>query len=37
VVFGEDIAILAGDALLSESFEHCATNTPKVSPSLVHH
>lgn len=30
VVFGEDIAILAGDALLSEAFEHCATNTPKV-------
>jgi len=32
VVFGEDIAILAGDALLSESFEHCATNTPKDVP-----
>jgi len=32
VVFGEDIAILAGDALLSEAFEHCATNTPKSVP-----
>lgn len=27
VVFGEDIAILAGDALLSTSFEHVAKNT----------
>lgn len=24
VKYGEDIAILAGDALLSKSFEHCA-------------
>ena len=24
VVYGEDVAILAGDALLSTSFEHCA-------------
>jgi geranylgeranyl diphosphate synthase type II len=32
VVFGEDIAILAGDALLSEAFEHCATHTPKSVP-----
>ena len=24
VVYGEDVAILAGDALLSESFQHCA-------------
>jgi len=32
VVFGEDIAILAGDALLSEAFSHCATNTPKSVP-----
>lgn len=36
VVFGEDIAILAGDALLSEAFEHCATNTPKVG-AIWHH
>ena len=27
VLYGEDIAILAGDALLSESFEHIATHT----------
>mmetsp|Transcript_32515 Transcript_32515/g.73453 ORF Transcript_32515/g.73453 Transcript_32515/m.73453 type:complete len:340 (+) Transcript_32515:57-1076(+) len=32
VVFGEDIAILAGDALLSEAFEHTATHTPKDVP-----
>merc|ERR1740138_341911 len=27
VLYGEDIAILAGDALLSESFEHVARHT----------
>lgn len=30
VLYGEDIAILAGDALLSESFEHIATQTKGV-------
>lgn len=30
VVFGEDIAILAGDALLSSSFEHVVTQTKGV-------
>jgi len=29
VKYGEDIAILAGDALLSEAFAHIATATPK--------
>jgi len=29
VVYGEDIAILAGDALLSTSFEHCARESTK--------
>ena len=28
VLYGEDIAILAGDALLSTSFEHVARETP---------
>lgn len=32
VLFGEDIAILAGDALLSTAFEHCAKHTKGVSP-----
>lgn len=32
VVYGEDVAILAGDALLSTSFQHVAEATP---PSLV--
>mmetsp|Transcript_22755 Transcript_22755/g.31193 ORF Transcript_22755/g.31193 Transcript_22755/m.31193 type:complete len:342 (+) Transcript_22755:36-1061(+) len=32
VLYGEDIAILAGDALLSTSFEHVAANTPKSVP-----
>ena len=27
VVYGEAVAILAGDALLSKSFEHCAKHT----------
>lgn len=30
VLYGEDIAILAGDALLSTSFEHVATHTKGV-------
>eukprot|EP00620_Florenciella_sp_RCC1587_P012189 CAMPEP_0182571674 /NCGR_PEP_ID=MMETSP1324-20130603/14277_1 /TAXON_ID=236786 /ORGANISM="Florenciella sp., Strain RCC1587" /LENGTH=339 /DNA_ID=CAMNT_0024786353 /DNA_START=46 /DNA_END=1065 /DNA_ORIENTATION=+ len=30
VVYGEDIAILAGDALLSTAFEHCAAHTKGV-------
>ncbi len=32
VVYGEDIAILSGDALLSEAFQHCAAHTPKSVP-----
>jgi geranylgeranyl diphosphate synthase type II len=32
VVFGEDVAILAGDALLAAAFEHIAAHTPKVTP-----
>jgi len=32
VLFGEDVAILAGDALLSTSFEHVARFTPKSIP-----
>mmetsp|Transcript_791 Transcript_791/g.999 ORF Transcript_791/g.999 Transcript_791/m.999 type:complete len:341 (-) Transcript_791:562-1584(-) len=32
VVYGEDIAILAGDAMLSTSFEHVAKYTPKSVP-----
>jgi len=32
VKYGEDIAILAGDAMLSESFGHIARNTPKSIP-----
>ena len=34
-VYGEDIAILAGDGLLSYAFEHIATQTKGVEPSLV--
>jgi geranylgeranyl diphosphate synthase type II len=34
-VYGEDIAILAGDALLSYSFEYVATQTPKVPPAQI--
>lgn len=34
-VFGEDTAILAGDALLSLAFEHIATKTINVSPERV--
>ena len=33
--FGEDVAILAGDALLSFSFEHIARATPTVSAERV--
>jgi len=29
IKYGDDVAILAGDALLSTSFEHVAENTPK--------
>ncbi|CAN6459818.1 unnamed protein product [Victoria cruziana] len=31
-VYGEDVAVLAGDALLSFAFEHVASATPGVSP-----
>lgn len=34
-VFGEDIAILAGDALLAYAFEHIASQTRGVPPQLV--
>ena len=32
VIYGEDVAILAGDALLSTAFEHVAKYTPKHVP-----
>jgi geranylgeranyl diphosphate synthase type II len=32
IIYGEDVAILAGDALLSTSFQHVAENTPKSVP-----
>ena len=32
VIYGEDVAILAGDAMLSMSFEHVARHTPKTVP-----
>jgi geranylgeranyl diphosphate synthase, type II len=35
VVYGEDVAILAGDALLSDSFKHVAENTQGVDPARV--
>ena len=35
VVYGEDVAILAGDALLSDSFKHVAQNTKGVDPERV--
>lgn len=35
VVYGEDVAILAGDALLSTSFEHVAQHTKGVSSERV--
>ena len=34
-VYGEDIAILAGDALLSYAFEYVATQTQQVSPDCL--
>ncbi|GMN29682.1 hypothetical protein TIFTF001_002509 [Ficus carica] len=34
-VFGEDVAVLAGDALLAFAFEHIAVATPGVPPSRV--
>ncbi|XP_041003370.1 geranylgeranyl pyrophosphate synthase, chloroplastic-like [Juglans microcarpa x Juglans regia] len=34
-VFGEETAVLAGDALLSLAFEHVAAKTTKVSPDRV--
>ncbi|KAJ6368129.1 hypothetical protein OIU78_000662 [Salix suchowensis] len=34
-IFGEDIAVLAGDALLSLAFEHVASNTKNVSSGRV--
>ncbi|ERN17565.1 hypothetical protein AMTR_s00059p00132310 [Amborella trichopoda] len=34
-VFGEDVAVLAGDALLAFAFEHIATSTVGVSPVIV--
>lgn len=34
-VFGEDVALLAGDALLAFAFEHIATSTPGVPPSRI--
>lgn len=35
MVYGEDVAVLAGDALLSFSFEHIATATKNVSPDRI--
>lgn len=34
-VYGEDVAILAGDALLSFAFEHIARDTHSVPPERV--
>ncbi|XP_027362694.1 geranylgeranyl pyrophosphate synthase, chloroplastic-like [Abrus precatorius] len=34
-VFGEDVAVLAGDALLALAFEHVAVSTKDVSPARV--
>ncbi|XP_004512007.1 heterodimeric geranylgeranyl pyrophosphate synthase large subunit 1, chloroplastic [Cicer arietinum] len=34
-MYGENIAVLAGDALLSHAFEHVAVNTKGVPPGLV--
>ena len=34
-VYGEDVAVLAGDALLTYSFEHIAKNTKGVSAERV--
>ncbi|KAK7386517.1 hypothetical protein VNO78_26797 [Psophocarpus tetragonolobus] len=35
MVFGEDVAVLAGDALLAFAFEHIAVSTAGVSPALI--
>lgn len=35
VIYGEDVAILAGDSLLSTSFEHVARNTKGVSAEQI--
>lgn len=35
VVYGEDVAILAGDALLSDSFKHVAQETKNVDPDRI--
>jgi len=36
VIYGEDVAILAGDSLLSTSFEHVARETPKdIDPAKI--
>lgn len=35
VIYGEDVAILAGDALLSTSFQHAAQETKGVAPERV--
>jgi geranylgeranyl diphosphate synthase, type II len=35
VIYGEDVAILAGDALLSTSFQHVAERTVGVAPDRV--
>ncbi|XP_011025712.1 PREDICTED: geranylgeranyl pyrophosphate synthase, chloroplastic [Populus euphratica] len=35
IVFGEDVAVLAGDALLSFAFEHIAVSTIHVSPRRI--
>jgi len=32
IIYGEDVAILSGDALLSTSFQHVAENTPNTIP-----
>ncbi|KAM7264006.1 hypothetical protein ACFE04_001689 [Oxalis oulophora] len=34
-VFGEDVAVLAGDALLAFAFEHMAVATPNVTPARI--
>lgn len=35
VIYGEDVAILAGDAMLSQSFQHVAQNCKDVDPKRV--
>merc|ERR1719282_1039561 len=35
VIYGEDVAILAGDSLLSTSFEHVARETKDVTPDKI--